>query len=253
MDKNINLTDGVLIPKKDDKIFTSWRICFYSTIIILVLLLTLKKDPYLKIFLAVIKGIPVTLSITTISIFGAVIIGILCGLGTKSNNKIISGIAGVYVEFIRGIPLLVQLTFIYYALGKFFNIGSYTAAVVSLSVCFGAYMGEIVRSGLQAVDKGQIEACKTLELSKAQTFIYVVLPQTIKIVIPAIGNEFISMVKDSSLVSAIALSDILRRGNEYISRTYLSLETLLVVAFIYLLLTLILSRIVGYIEEGLNK
>lgn len=252
-DNKINLTDGVLIPKKGSSIFNSWRITFYGTLSILLFLVIFKKDPYSKIFFAVVKGVPVTLSVTTLSILGAIVIGIICGLGSRSKNKVLSTISGVYVEFIRGIPLLVQLTFIYYALGKFFHIGSFTSAVTALSVCFGAYMGEIVRSGLQAVDNGQIEACKTLELSKYQTFFYVVLPQTIKIVIPAIGNEFISMVKDSSLVSAIALSDILRRGNEYISRTLLSLQTLLVVAFIYLLLTLILSRFVGFIEERLNN
>ena len=114
-------------------------------------------------------------------------------------------------------------------------------------------MGEIVRAGIQAIPKGQMEAAIALGLSRSQAFRYVILPQTIKVVLPAIGNEFISMLKDSSLVSTIALSDILRKGREYISRTFLSLETMLVVALIYLIITLLLSRLVGILEERLHE
>ena len=114
-------------------------------------------------------------------------------------------------------------------------------------------MGEIIRAGIQSVPKGQIEAAKALGLTKSQVFWYVTLPQTIKVVLPAIGNEFISMLKDSSLVSVLALSDILKRGREYISRTFMSLETMLVVALIYLIFTLILSKLVGMMEERLHK
>jgi polar amino acid transport system permease protein len=128
-----------------------------------------------------------------------------------------------------------------------------TAAVIALSICFGAYMGEIVRAGIQAIPKGQMEAAIALGLSRGQSFRFVILPQTIKVILPAIGNEFISMLKDSSLVSAIALSDILRKGREYISRTFLSLETMLIVALVYLVITLVLSRLVGMLEERLHK
>ena len=127
------------------------------------------------------------------------------------------------------------------------------AAIISLSICFGAYMGEIVRAGIQAIPKGQTEAATALGMSRSQTFIHVILPQTVKVVLPAIGNEFISMLKDSSLVSQLALADILRKGREYISRTFLSLETMLIVALIYLIFTLVLSRLVGMLEERLHK
>ena len=162
-------------------------------------------------------------------------------------------ISGIYVELIRGIPLLVQLIFIYYAVGRFFHIEGMVAAVIALSICFGAYMGEIIRAGIQAVPRGQTEAATALGLSRTQVFIHVVLPQTVKVVLPAIGNEFISMLKDSTLVSQLALADILRKGREYISRTFLSLETMLIVALIYLILTLVLSRLVGMLEERLHK
>lgn len=250
----ITMTDGVLIPKKGNKhLFTSWRITFFGSLILLISLCLFKKDTYLNIFLYTVKGIPTTFECTIFAIFGAVVIGTITGLGSTSKNRVINQICGVYVELIRGIPLLVQLMFLYYALGSLIHIEGMVAAIIALSICFGAYMGEIIRAGIQSIAKGQSEAATALGLSKSQTFIYVILPQTFKVVLPAIGNEFISMLKDSSLVSILALSDILKRGREYISRTFLSLETMLVVALIYLLLTLILSRLVGFMEEKLHK
>lgn len=250
----ITMTDGVLIPKKGNKhLFTSWRITFFGSLILLISLCLFKKDTYLNIFLYTVKGIPTTFECTIFAIFGAVVIGTITGLGSTSKNRVINQTCGVYVELIRGIPLLVQLMFLYYALGSLIHIEGMVAAIIALSICFGAYMGEIIRAGIQSIAKGQSEAATALGLSKSQTFIYVILPQTFKVVLPAIGNEFISMLKDSSLVSILALSDILKRGREYISRTFLSLETMLVVALIYLLLTLILSRLVGFMEEKLHK
>ena len=250
----ITMTDGVLIPKKGNKhLFTSWRITFFGSLILLISLCLFKKDTYLNIFLYTVKGIPTTFECTIFAIFGAVVIGTITGLGSTSKNRVINQICGVYVELIRGIPLLVQLMFLYYALGSLIHIEGMVAAIIALSICFGAYMGEIIRAGIQSIAKGQSEAATALGLSKSQTFIYVILPQTFKVVLPAIGNEFISRLKDSSLVSILALSDILKRGREYISRTFLSLETMLVVALIYLLLTLILSRLVGFMEEKLHK
>ncbi len=250
----ITMTDGVLIPKKGNQhLFNSWRLTFYGSVLLLVVLCLVKKDVYWKIFLYTVTGIPTTFECTIFAIIGAVIIGILTGLGSSSKNRLVNQLCGVYVELIRGIPLLVQLMFLYYALGSLIHIDGIVAAIVALSICFGAYMGEIIRAGIQSIPKGQTEAATALGLSKSQTFIHVILPQTIKVVLPAIGNEFISMLKDSSLVSILALSDILKRGREYISRTFLSLQTMLVVALIYLILTLILSRLVGLMEEKLHK
>ncbi len=261
--KTITMTDGVLIPNKKNKhIVSSWRITFFGAVILLVCLCAfitktnskgVTTHPYWEIFKFTIKGAPTTFECTIFAIFGAVIIGTLTGLGSVSKNRLINGICGVYVELIRGIPLLVQLMFLYFALGSLIHLEGIIAAIIALSICFGAYMGEIIRAGIQAIPKGQIEAAKALGLSKGQIFFHVTLPQTIKIVLPAIGNEFISMLKDSSLVSVLALSDILKRGREYISRTFESLQTMLVVALIYLIFTLILSRLVGLMEERLHK
>ena len=250
----INMTDGVLIPKKGEKhVFTSWRLTFFGALILSAVLIIFFPDPYRLIFLTCLRGAPVTFEVTIFSIIGAVIIGTFTGLGSVSKRRWINMICGVYVELIRGIPLLVQLIFIYYAVGSLFHVEGMIAAIFSLSVCFGAYMGEIVRAGIQAIPKGQMEAAIALGLSRSQAFRYIILPQTIKVILPAIGNEFISMLKDSSLVSVLSLEDILRCGRMYISRTFLSLETMLVVALIYLIITLVLSRLVGILEERLHK
>lgn len=252
---NINMTDGVLIPKKSGEkhVLTSWRITFLLTIVVSLYLIIFQPDPYRTIFLVCLKGAPLTFEVTILSIIGATIIGTFTGLGSVSKNRWINMICGLYVELIRGVPLLVQLIFIYYAAGRFFHVEGLIAAVIAMSVCFGAYMGEIVRGGIQAIPKGQMEAATALGMSRTQAYIHVILPQTIKVVLPAFGNEFISMLKDSSLVSNLALEDILRCGRMYISRTFLSLETMLVVALIYLFITLVLSRLVGLLEERLHK
>lgn len=250
----ITMTDGPLIPKKGDvHLLNSWRITFIAAILTISGLIIFKSDPYLKIFLVCVSGLPVTFQCTIFAILGAIVIGTVTGIGSISRHYFINMISGVYVELIRGIPLLVQIIFIYFAMGSIFQIQGILAAIIALSICFGAYMGEIVRAGIQAVSKGQMEAAIALGLSRSQAFRHIILPQTIKIILPAIGNEFISMLKDSSLVSAVALSDVLRKGREYISRTFLSLETMLVVALIYLIITLILSRLVGLLEERLHK
>lgn len=250
----ISMTDGVLIPKKGNKhLVTSWRLTFFGAVVVLVCLCVFAPDTYWKIFKYTITGIPTTFECTIFAILGAVLIGTITGVGSSSKNRVVNQICGIYVELIRGIPLLVQLMFLYYALGSLIHIEGIVAAIIALSICFGAYMGEIIRAGIQSIPKGQVEAATALGLSKSQAFFAVILPQTIKVVLPAIGNEFISMLKDSSLVSILALSDILKRGREYISRTFLSLQTMLVVALIYLILTLILSRLVGFMEERLHK
>jgi polar amino acid transport system permease protein len=127
------------------------------------------------------------------------------------------------------------------------------AAIIALSICYGAYMGEIFRAGIQSIPKGQMEAALALGLTRGQAMRYIILPQTMKIILPAIGNEFIAMLKDSSLISVIALRDILRRGREHVARTFLSLETYAMVALVYLVFTLVLSKLVALMEDRMKK
>lgn len=250
----IDVTDGTLIPTKSNSgLFNSWRLSLAIALILITYLVFFAKNDYREIFIVVSKGIPVTFQVTVFAILGSAIFGLVTGLGQIARHKLPNLIAGIYVEVIRGIPLLVQLIFIYYALGRFFKIDGALAAIIALSICYGAYMGEIFRAGIQSIPKGQMEAAIALGMSRGQALRKIILPQTMKIILPAIGNEFIAMLKDSSLVSVIALRDILRRGREHISRTFLSLETMAVVALIYLIITLILSRVVAIMEERMNQ
>ena len=250
----IQIHDGALIPVRGEKrILDSWRITIVSAIAALLLLLFYAKEPYNQIFPVVIKGAPLTFGVTAGAILGAIVIGLFTGLGQIARNRFLQLASGVYVELIRGIPLLVQLIFIYFALGRFFQLDGLPAAIIALSVCYGAYMGEIFRAGIQSIPKGQMEAALALGLTRTQALTHIILPQTVKIILPAIGNEFIAMLKDSSLVSVIALRDILRRGREHVSRTFLSLETYAMVALIYLIITLLLSKLVASMEERMKR
>jgi polar amino acid transport system permease protein len=250
----IDISDGQLIPDREDKtILSAWNISFFGAVTILILLPILRPDPYLRIIRFIPDGILVTFQVTVISIFFSLIVGLFTGLGRISRITFINRIATVYVEVIRGIPLLVQLFYIFFALGSFLRLSPMVSAVTAMSICYGAYMGEIFRAGLQAVPRGQFEAALALGMTRAQAIRKVILPQTIRIILPPVGNEFIAMLKDSSLVSILAVSDLLRRAREFASVTFLYFEAFTVVALVYLLLTLFFSRLVGILEERMDN
>jgi polar amino acid transport system permease protein len=252
--EKITISDGTLIPGRGEKqIFSAWRISFFGAITLLGFLVFSTPDPFRRILLFLPDGIVKTFQVTIFSIMLAIVIGLFAGLGRISRITIINRLATVYVEVIRGIPLLVQIFYIYYALGRLVKIPDITSAVIAMSVCYGAYMGEIFRAGIQAVPKGQMEAALALGFSRGKAMRHIILPQTFKIILPPIGNEFIALLKDSSLVSILAVSDLLRRGREFASRTFLYFETLTVVALVYLILTLFFSWLVGLMEDRLNR
>jgi polar amino acid transport system permease protein len=250
----IEISDGALIPEKEGSAtFTAWRISFFGAIALLVLLPFISPDPYRRIITFLPDGILQTFKVTVLSIVFALIVGLFTGLGRISRIKIINRIATVYVEVIRGIPLLVQLFYIYYAMGKLVQVPRLVAAVTAMTVCYGAYLGEIFRAGIQAIPKGQMEAALALGMSRAQAMRRIILPQTIRVVLPPVGNEFIALLKDSSLVSILAVSDLLRRGREFASKTFYYFETYTVVALVYLVLTLFFSKLVSLMEDRLNR
>ena len=249
----INVTDGTLIPSKDEGgLLSAWNISFFGAIALLVLLPLISPDPYLRILSFVPDGLIATFSVTLTSIAFALFIGLFAGLGRISPNKAINRLATVYVEIIRGIPLLVQLFYIYYALGPLLRLQGPPAAILAMSICYGAYMAEIFRAGIQAVPRGQMEAALALGMSRATAMRRIIIPQTVRIILPPIGNEFIALLKDSSLVSILAVSDLLRRGREYASTTFRYFESYTVIALIYLVMTLFFSRLVAFMEEKLR-
>ncbi|TXT42037.1 MAG: polar amino acid transport system permease protein [Spirochaetes bacterium] len=249
----INVTDGTLIPSRDQGgALSAWNISFFGAIALLIILPIVSPNPYLRILAFVPDGLVATFSVTIISIVFSLIIGLFAGLGRISRNTLVNMIATVYVEIIRGIPLLVQLFYIYYALGPLLRLQGPPAAILAMSICYGAYMGEIFRAGIQAIPKGQMEAALALGMSRSLAMRKIVIPQTVKIILPPIGNEFIALLKDSSLVSILAVSDLLRRGREYASTSFRYFESYTVIALIYLVMTLFFSRLVAYMEEKLR-
>jgi polar amino acid transport system permease protein len=250
---SIAITDGAAIPrKKDIGLFSAWRVSFAGAIVILAYLAAAKPDPYWRILKFIPDGIVVTFQVTISAIVFALTLGLITGLGRISKNRILNSIASVYVEVVRGIPLLVQLFYIYYALGRFVKLPDMVAAVIAMSVCYGAYMGEVFRAGIESIHKGQTEAARSLGFNQSQTMLYVILPQAWRTILPPVGNEFIALLKDSSLVSILAVADMLRRGREFASETFAYFETYTVIALVYLIITLILSKLVSMLEERLN-
>ncbi|MCF7929169.1 MAG: amino acid ABC transporter permease [Spirochaetales bacterium] len=250
--QKIEVSDGALIPDRgESSIFSAWKISFFGALVLLVLLPIISPDPFWDIMKFLPDGILNTFKVTFISIFFALVIGLFTGLGRISRNVVVNRIATVYVEVIRGIPLLVQLFYIYYGMG-FLQISPFVSAITAMSVCYGAYMGEIFRAGIQSISKGQMEAALALGLSRRQAIRKVILPQTFRTILPPTGNEFIALLKDSSLVSILAVSDLLRRGREYASTTFEYFESYTVVALSYLVITLFLSKMVAIMEDKLG-
>jgi polar amino acid transport system permease protein len=230
----------------------------------IVLLSILKPDPYWRIILFVRDGIAVTILITLVSFIFMLFVGMMGGLGRISKNKPIHLITTLYVELVRGVPLLVQLIWWYFAfpvviqqIGRWTGISfmaNYHANAIFLAIfgfvfCYGAYMSEIFRAGIQSIPKGQLEAARSLGMSYFQAMRHVILPQAIRVILPPVGNEFIALLKDSSLVSAVALADLTRRGREYMSAHFNPIEVWTMIALVYLVMTLFSARIVNYIER----
>lgn len=241
-----------------------WWLLVAIVVLLIALLVTTKPDPYHRILKFVADGIWVTLYTTLISFSMVLVLGLVGGLGRTSRNKIIRGIASVYVEVIRGIPLLVQLIIWYFAfpamvkdLGQAWNIEAlmhYKAnpivmAILGMTVCYAAYMSEVYRAGIESIPKGQMEAARSLGMNYFQAMGHVILPQAIRVILPPIGNEFVTLLKDSSLVSVVAVADLTRRGREFMAANFIPIQTWMMVALLYLVMTLVAARVVNWLEK----
>ncbi len=244
---------GLVLPDAEKgSLVNAWSLSLVGAVVVLTVLCTVWPDPYLEILRFLPGGLVVTFEVTILSIICAIPLGLLTGLGRLSHNRVINLIASTYVEVIRGIPLLVQIFYIYYALAKFLQVSGLTSAVIAISFCYGAYMGEVFRAGIMAVPKGQIEASRSLGFNKVQTMLLVVLPQALRTIVPPVGNECIAMLKDTSLVSVMAMPDLMQFGRSFAAKSYLYFETYTVIALIYLIITLLLSKAVSILESRLN-
>lgn len=240
-----------------------WWGLLVGVIALIAFLIITQPDPYLRIISFVRDGIWVSLTVTLVSFAIVLFVGLIGGLGRLARNKLINVIASIYVEIVRGIPLLVQLLFWYFAfpsviqgIGRTLNIEvfkNYLAApigmaILGLTFCYGAYMSEIYRAGIQSISKGQMEAARSLGMTYFQAMRYVIIPQAIRVILPPVGNEFISLLKDSSLVSVVAVADMTRRGREFMSANFMPVQTWVMIALLYLVLTLLSARIINIIE-----
>jgi len=197
------------------------------------------------------QGLWVTLEIVAISLGLSLFIGLVVALMRLSNSPMATGLAKVYLELIRNTPLLIQIFVIYFVLAPIFDMGRFAAAVLALSLFEGAYASEIIRAGILAIPSGQWEASFSLGMNRAQNYRYVILPQALRQMIPPLTSQGISLVKDSALVSTIAIYDLTMRGQQIIADTFLTFEIWFVVAAIYLSVTLMLTLLVRYLEYQL--
>ncbi len=249
----ILVTDGASIPDpKESRLINAWSLALTGALTALTALCMIWPDPYLDILSFLPDGLIVTFQVTFLSIACAIPLGLLTGLGRISKNRFLNLIASTYVEVIRGIPLLVQIFYIYYALAKFLNVSGLASAVIAISFCYGAYMGEVFRAGILAIPRGQMEAARSLGFTRFQTMFKVILPQAWRTILPPVGNECIAMLKDTALVSVMAMPDLMQRGRSFAAKTYLYFETYTVIALIYLIITLLLSKCVSIMEARLN-
>nr|WP_205749231.1 amino acid ABC transporter permease [Desulfopila sp. IMCC35008] len=194
-------------------------------------------------------GLWTTIWLSAISSVLALILGLCTGLARISKNYTINMLAAIYIEIIRGTPLLVQIFIAYFFIGTVFDLSRNVAGIGALSLFAGAYVAEIVRAGIQAIPKGQMEAARSLGMTIPQAMIDIILPQAFKRILPPLSGQFISLIKDSSLVSVIAITDLTKSGREIITSTFATFEVWLVVAAMYLIITSVLSQLVYYMER----
>ncbi len=250
-------------------------IAIYAAIIIYT------NEEYNSAFNFIKTGLIITIKTSLISYAIAILLGLLAGLGRISNNVVINNLARFYVELIRGIPILVLIFFLALVgvpvivnqlntfgfwlsdqgigfLGNLFtaitnkDISMNSRAIIALAVTYGAYLAEIFRAGIQSIARGQMEAARSLGMSYSQAMRYVILPQAVRNVLPALGNDFVAMVKDSSLVSVLAVRDITQVSRLYAGSTFRFREAYITLAVMYLTLTVMLSLVVQFVERRLR-
>lgn len=241
-----------------------WWLLMVAVVGMIILLVVAWPDPFARAIRFMSDGIVISIAVTVISFVMVAVVGLFGGLGRMSKNPIIHTISTLYVEVVRGIPLMVQLLFWYFAFpallqsfGRAINFAPFAnylanpvpMAILGLTVCYAAYMSEIYRAGIQSIGKGQTEAARSLGMSQTEAMRYVIIPQAIRVILPPMGNEFISLLKDSSLVSVVAVADLTRRGREFSATTATPIETWSLVALIYLVMTILSARVVAWIER----
>jgi len=199
-------------------------------------------------------GVKLTILITFFGLLIGFFLGTVFGLGKTSRNRVIYGLASAYVESIRGTPLMVQVMFLYFGLPMVLGmrVPPFAAGISAIAINSGAYIAEIVRGAVQSIDRGQVEAGRSIGLTHVQCLLYIIWPQAFKRMIPPLGNQFIISLKDTSLLVVIGVGELTRTGQEIIAVNFRAFEVWLTVALMYLALTLTLSRVLNFTERRLE-
>ncbi len=254
----------------------SWWLLAIALLGLAILWAIIADEGYAEIFSVLTRGVVTTLWVTFVAFALAGILGLLVALARTSGNPWLGQIATFYVEIVRGVPILVALFYVAFVGAPAMvvaanwlltplleaeiiqpltvrNFDFTWRAIVALTVCYSAFIAEIFRAGIEAVGRGQIEAARALGLSRWNTFRHIVAPQALRTILPPLGNDFVSMIKDSALVSALGVQDITQLGKVYSSGSFKFFETYNVVAFLYLIMTISLSLLVRLLEKRLKQ
>jgi glutamine transport system permease protein len=204
--------------------------------------------PYIPAFA---RALLITFEVSIAAQVVGIVLGLIAALARLSRWPFMRAVAIAYIDFFRGVPLLATLVWLYYGVTLLFGISftAFSAGVAGLGITYGAYLAEIFRAGIQAIPKGQTEASRTLGLNSRQIMMYVILPQAVRITLPPIGNTFVSMLKDSSLIAVLAVTDLMRQGMIVASDTFRAFEAYTFVAVVYYLVTVIVARGLAVVER----
>ena len=215
-------------------------------------------------FPLLIAGAGITIEITALSVFFGMLIGVVVSLVRLSDFKILRWLGNVYVDFIRGTPLLIQIFLVYYIVFGFVSLPKFTffgfiqferffPAAVALALNSGGYMSAVIRGGIEGVDAGQTEAARSLGMTKTQTMYHIILPQAVKNILPAVANEFVTIIKESSVCYTIGVQDIMFNVKSVQSATFIIAEPLVMATFLYFCLCFPTSKIIEYVERRMRQ
>ena len=200
-----------------------------------------------------VEGLKITIIFCIFAVIFGFVLGVALALMKLSKLRVLRAVAVSYINFVRGTPILVQIYIVYFGLYSFgINLADSTAGIAALAINSGAYVAEIVRAGIEAVDKGQIEAARSLGLSQASTTRLLIIPQAIKNILPALCNEFIVVTKNTSMLSIIGIHDLMYNTDTIRGNTLLAFEPLIIAAIIYFTISYVLSKLIGVLERRLK-
>ena len=205
-------------------------------------------------FPAFMEGVEITLQLAFFTVLFGSLLGLVVAVCRRTRLLPLRWLMNAYVAFIRGTPLLVQVLLVVYGLPQLgIRFPRMTLCIIALVINSGAYMAELIRAGLQSVEKGQVEAAESLGMSSGQTMLYIILPQAVKVTLPAMGNEFVAIIKESSILYAVGVYELTYQAYKLASVNYYYIETMIVAALIYFVLTYVATKLLGLLEMRMRR